>query len=191
MKQRSHDIVIKIHLENKDGLHSKELLQVLDTLETSLYASDRQDIERASEELKIPAVIRDASLERLRKYRNDRLLLTGANNGSIELFGVVAGVSYFVLDKVIGEAFKQGVKETEFYRDLKEFFRQTIDDKALYIGENLRRVFANKKKQAIVKTIQANDTEPNHIIVDIHGRLIKKEDRVLSLGEELDKRDRN
>ena len=186
MSSNPYDIVIQIHIQDSNGIHSKELLQTLDTLETALFASDRLDIERASEKLEIPSVIRDACLERLRKYRNDRLLLTGAKNGSIELFGVVAGVSYFVLQKTIGETFKEGFKETNVHDNLKEFFRKAIDDKALYISESLRRVFANKKKQANIKMIPSDNANSNRIIIDIHGKPIKREERVHSLGEELD-----
>ena len=186
MSTNPYDIVIQIHLKDSKGLHSKQLLQAPDTLETSLYASDRQDVERASEKLKIPPIARDACLERLRKYRNDRLLLTGASNGSVELFGVVAGVSYFVLQKTIGETFKEGYKETEVHNNLKDFFRRVVDEKALFISENLRRVFANRKKQAIIKMIPSEKKEPNRIIIDIHGKPIKGEDIVHSLGEELD-----
>ena len=165
MSTNPYDIVIQIHLKDSKGLHSKQLLQAPDTLETSLYASDRQDVERASEKLKIPPIARDACLERLRKYRNDRLLLTGASNGSVELFGVVAGVSYFVLQKTIGETFKEGYKETEVHNNLKDFFRRVVDEKALFISENLRRVFANRKKQAIIKMIPSEKKEPNRIII--------------------------
>ncbi len=186
MSANSHDIFIQIHLNDNAGIRSKELLQALDTLETALYASDRQDIERVSEKLGISSIIRDACLERLRKYRNDRLLLTGANNGSIELFGMVAGVSYFLLQKTIGESFKEGFKETALHENLKDFFRRVIDDKALFISESLRRVFANKKKQANIKMAPSDKENPNRIIIDIHGEPTKGKARIRSLGEELD-----
>ncbi len=189
MNNNPHDIYISVHLSDSDGLYSKELLQALDTLETSLYASDRRDIERAAEELNIPPVIRDACLERLRKYRNDRLLLTGARTGSIELFGVVAGVSYFVLQKTIGETFKEGFKETEIHSNLKEFFRRIIDEKALFISESLRRTFANRKKHANIKMVPSEQEEPNKIIIDVHGKPIAAKERVQSLGKELDGRE--
>jgi len=181
------DIEIHVHLHEDGNINSKALLQALDTLETSLYASDRQDIEFASIELDVPAVVRDACLERLRRYRHDRLILTGDRHGSIEIIGVVAGISYFVLNKTIVESFKKGYEDTELHNNMRQFFKKSIDDKALFISENLRRVFANRKKDVNIKALSSSENKSDRIIIDISSEpKSKKKMQIRSLGEELD-----
>ncbi len=71
---------------------AKNLLQSLDSIEESLYESDRKDIELLHEAGLITRLVADAALERLRRYRHNRFLLRNAENGSIILDGVVAAV---------------------------------------------------------------------------------------------------
>ncbi len=58
MGNKRYDIRLELHLQGVNGrINPKYLLQVLENLETSLYASDRQDIELAAKELDISNVV--------------------------------------------------------------------------------------------------------------------------------------
>jgi hypothetical protein len=180
------DIVIKIHLSGTKHHASKTLIKCVDTIETALYASDRKDIEQATTDLHTSRLIRDASLERLRQYRNNRLLFFDAKSGSIELFAIVAGVSYFVLKQTIGESVKEGFKESEVGDKLKELIKKQINSKALFITESLRRVFETRKETVDIKLLPPSSYEPNQIIIDISEQTEPKY-LIGSISEELDK----
>jgi hypothetical protein len=182
------DIVIELRFMRERPLDAKILSQALDTLEVALYASDRRDIERITLELDLPTLAKDASLERLREHRNRRLLLTEARTGSLILEGVVAGVALFVLKNTLGEAFKDGFRETDSFNRIKDFFRREIDNKALFIAEHIRRAFASRRGSVTVQALPPGSDQPNRIVVELTpGRLLHGSQEVRSLGEELDR----
>lgn len=187
MKTNQFDIVIELRLRDNDYVRSKFLLQAFDDLETALYASDRKDVEQAASSLDITNVVKDASLERLRQHKNNRLLLTEAKTGSIEIFALVAGVSYYILDKTLGETLKDSYVNSYLHKELKEFFRRKIDEKALSIVENIRRAFASKKKEVSVRLLPPAPGQPNTIVIELTpDEKTKVLDRIKSLGDELD-----
>lgn len=111
-------------------------------------------------------VVRDAALERLRHYRQRRVLLRGARSGSFEVAALVAAVSYFVLERTIGEAVADGFKETRVYSELKEFFRGLVDEKHVFIADAIRRSFTSKKRDVRVTAASPPD-QPHRIVVEI------------------------
>ncbi|PZD70243.1 hypothetical protein C1752_15935 [Acaryochloris thomasi RCC1774] len=184
------DIQIQLHFEGKDGLtYSKEVIRLLDVIETATYGSDREDVIRASNVLDINPVIRDACLERLRHYRHKRFLLEEARPGSLALVGLVAGVGLYVFKKTIMESFTEGFKDSRTNKLLKETFRDLVDEKCLKIAENIR-------KQLIIRQISAeltslppsNDNSPQIIIVNITPPPTKstKWEEIINLGNMLE-----
>lgn len=163
------DIRVELHFQGRDGLIDSEVVsKLLDVIETAVYDSDRSDIMEAARHLDIRLVERDASLERLRRYRQRRLLLEEARPGSLALIGLIAAVSYFVLEKTLGESFTEGYKDSESHRRLKIFFCDLIDRKVLFIAESIRRVIASRKVQAQVRVLPpADESSPHLIFIDV------------------------
>ena len=188
MSNSRFDIIIEIRLHGGDHVRSKLLLQAFDSLETALYASDRKDIELAASQLEISKVVRDASLERLRQYKNNRLLLMEARTGSIEIAALVAGVSFFILNQTLGETIKESYTHSKIHSTLRDFFSKQIDDKALFIAESIRRAFVSKKQDVTVKLQPPTGDKPNRVVVDFADWVKRdRQERIGSLSEELDK----
>lgn len=190
MKIYPSDIVVKIHLHDNESIKSKMLIQSLDTLETSLYASDRMDILLAHKEVNFPKLIRDACLERLRHYKHERLSLHAVKPGSIVLWGLVSFISYVVLNHALGDPLNKGYQETEIHGLLKDFFKQYINRKLLFLSENIKETFINKKQDVDVTSKRSDGEEPNYIIVDRYGKPFPKKtdkNKIGSIGKELDK----
>ena len=184
MQPTKHDIAIRLRLGGEDTIHPKDLVSALDTLEVALYESDRRDIERAALKFSIPPVIIDACLERLRGFRNDRIVLATAEPGSIVIGGLVAGVAYYVLQKTLGEIPFEAFKSTQFRRSLVEYFSQLIDDKAIYITERLRAATRAKKHRIDVRLQLHEGETPATILVNSDGRPMKRHS-VPSMGQQL------
>jgi len=187
LKADQNDILIHLRLVGQTDFDAKFVLEALDTIEMALYASDRNDIELAATVMPMPGYVKDASLERIRHHRHHRLLLREAQSGSIELIGVVAAVSYFVLQRTLGEALKDGFKETSVYDQLRRFFQEVIDDKTAFISDTLTRAFSSRKKQVRVRTRLQGPAEPNRIIIEVAERPETRRLLPASLGEELRK----
>ena len=184
-----HDIVLRFHLHgDSSGVRGKSVIRLLDLAESALYDSDRADLQHIASALGISSVVRDATMERLRHYRHERIILTDAHPGSIELIGLVAAVSLYLLEKTVGEAFGDSVKESMQFGRLKEFFRQTIDDKALRLVEALRRLIAASKLDATVRHVRESPHAPNVILVDFHSG--QRTEPLPTLGDILDSGDK-
>lgn len=69
------------------------------------------------------------------------------------MVAVVTAVAIYVLEKAVGKACKDAFKDTVVYKQLREFFRQQIDAKALAIAEGVRRLFASKNRKVSVKSL--------------------------------------
>jgi len=148
MEYNKNDIVIRLKIEgNKGGTDTKHILQAFESLEIALYESDRQDIEDLFSQRLISRIVADASLERLRRYRHNRLLLRNAENGSIILEGVVAATTLFILENTLGEAVKDAIKESEPYQKIKEWFKERINSKASFISNALQKELYAKKRR--------------------------------------------
>lgn len=180
------DIIIDLHLPSDGAIDARGLLQIFDSMEAALYSSDRIDIEQAALKLNLSQVIRDAALERLRHHRHQRVLLLSAQSGSIEIIAAVAGVAYFVLEKTIGQALSDGFKNSNSYKILQDFIRDQVDQKALYIAESLRRIFAGKKRNVSVRTLPRSRESPNRIVIEIEPPP-QNQPRLGTIGEQIDK----
>lgn len=187
MDGRGSDIVIELHLSHAGALDAKAIVEALGDLEAALYSSDRRDIEMVTAELELSRLVRDASLERLRRYRNQRIKIVDAHSGSLVIVGTVAGVSFWVLEKTLGEAFTEAFRESHAFSNLKEVFREHIDRKYLFLVESCRRVFGRRKRRASVVAPPTNPAEPYRIRIDIEaGPAEGKAEGVRTLGELLD-----
>ena len=180
-----HDIVLRFHLHgDSSGVRGKSVIRILDLVESALYDSDRADIQHLARDFNISPVVADATMERLRHYRHERIILVDANPGSIELVGLVAAVALYLLQKTLGEAFSASIKESAEFGRLKEFFRRSIDNKALRLVEAMRRLIAASKLDATVHHLKESPDAPNVIIVDF--RTGRRAESLPTLGNVLD-----
>ena len=131
------EIVLRVIFPTPTGLTPKNLHNIFEEIERNLLHSDEDDVHLAAAEFNLSPLIRDAALWRLRQLRNERLLIHAAQSGSVEIFAAVAATSYFVLERTIGESFKQGYTSSEMHRRLSDFIRMQLDSKFLNICERL------------------------------------------------------
>ncbi|MCB9764213.1 MAG: hypothetical protein H6739_30860 [Alphaproteobacteria bacterium] len=166
MRYSNLDIFVSVHIgHERSSIDPKMILHVFGDLERALYESDRRDVERFAEGFLRSDVVKDASLERLRRYRNRRLKIVDAKPGSLWITGSVLAVSYFVLEKTIGQSFVEGWQDTNAHRHLREFFASQIDIKYKKLAQLIESAFKDKNnriggRQAKV-SVQLTDSAPS------------------------------
>lgn len=164
------DIRIRLRIKNSQNYISpRDLIFGLDIIEQSLYNSDLRDISVFRHKYHIPNLYADAAESRLRKFKQKRIALREANTGSIELVCVVLPTALWVLNSTLGEAFKDGFKETQLYNLIKEYSQNEIDEKCNHIVNYLREALQNKKNienEIVINKDSKNDKLEIEITID-------------------------
>jgi hypothetical protein len=157
------DIIVRLTLDQEDGIDSRVLANAVSAIEDAARDVAREEIEafRTSElaqgrqsELGRIEVAVDAALERVRRFDGSCVRFVQAREGSLVLTGVLALLGYWMLDKTLGESFAEGWKNSQVHRHLSDSFRELIDGTAgrlMYYGE---KRFARKKIAAEVRRLR-------------------------------------
>lgn len=127
---------------------------VFGELEQIAYQLDRDLVFLLSRQLHVRDLERDAALERLRRYRNRRVLISEIRPGSWEIFVFFAAAAGVVLGKTVGEAINDGFRETKFRQELKDFARVSGDWLLLKLTDKLR-----SSKEFFKARIERKETE--------------------------------
>lgn len=184
MEYQEDDIIIRLKMEgDQHGTDAKDIIQAFGSLETALYESDRKDIEDLLFEGIISKIIAHAVLERLRQYRNNRLQLRSAENGSIILEGVIAAVPLYLLKlaiEEIEEIAKEEVRNTQTYKKVKIWFKQQIRGKASFISNAIQDELASKNRRFDIER-----TNEGRKIELTFKESREKRVKIPSIGEEL------
>ena len=74
----------------RGAIEPKALLMALNLMEKAVYDVDRRRIAESARAMpELPTIVVDASLERLRSFKDRRLRLVGARTGSIEIIAEI------------------------------------------------------------------------------------------------------
>ena len=176
-KYNKYDIGVRIKFKG-DIVPSELVEEMVDDIESAIYESEEQDLYelfKNSSNIQIPQVVKDACLYRIEKYRGDSLILESTKKGSFIVEGVVAGLSYWLLENTLGETFKDAWKETELHQQIKKFFlskRQPKDNiKAEKIASKIPRTTRRhgyKENREIQKaTVSTQITYENCTIINV------------------------
>lgn len=178
MEFKKNEIVIRLHFESEDNkLNSKFLIQSLKQLEDALFESNKKDIEDALDfvEIPFPDQIKFASIQELKVNTHQQIYLNHSEKGSVVIYGIVTGVSLFVLEKTIGESFAVAWKESESHKKLIDFFKKRInkiDSLLKMIQEKLKP----ESSEVDVRKSSAKSGKDPFTIIDIS--LIKRKKRL-------------
>lgn len=87
----------------------------------------------------------DRAIARLKTTEPSGLLLQTATTGSIVLTGVVAGLSYWLLDKTIGETTAAAWQESSLHRKLLRVLRGRAADRPREVHDKVGRTLAERR----------------------------------------------
>ena len=132
-------IVITIPAD-ETGIVWKEISDIFGDLESTSYKTDRDIIISYCKRFDVASLHRDAMLERLRGFRNQRVILKEARHGSIEFVVGIAAVAGFVLWQTLGKDAIESYKSTDVRKQINSFFSTSIDWVAIRFTDKLRRV---------------------------------------------------
>jgi hypothetical protein len=133
------DIRIELHFVQATAFPAQLLLGVIEATERAIARVEREEIDEFQKLLPdIPAHIFDAMRYRAEHLTGRALNFQGASSGSIILFGIAAGLSYWLLDKTLGETVSETWRESDMHVRLKQILHARIGTKVKRIAGDIR-----------------------------------------------------
>jgi hypothetical protein len=169
----------------------RDVTSAFDDLEATLYQTDRDLVEKVAESIKIDSLIKDAALERVRRYRGQRIQLKHIGEGSFVFELALSGVAVWVLKETVGECIKKGWKDSSAYSRLSDAVKDSIENLAENIVLTMRNL-GRKISQADTKLLLPPEANEPTILIDQSIPTVQSDKQVPSLAEaiaQLEKRE--
>ena len=188
--EKYRDIRIILRLSGED-IVSRDVTGVFDDLEAGLFKIDRHLIQTVSETIQLDPLVRDAALERVRKYRGRRIKVKHIREGSFIFDLLVAGVGVWILKQTVGESLKKGWNDSSVHKRLAKAVKISVENLAEHIILILRKLGRKISQAEISLKLPPEVDEPTIFITQY--KLSKGEaEKIPSLSkalEQLKKRD--
>jgi hypothetical protein len=149
-------------------------------LETVAYHLDRDLVYRFCKQYDVPDLYRDASLERLRHFRDRRIIVNDVRRGSWEFLLAIAAGAGYVLWSTIGKDAVDGYRASKFSKNFKEFCSDATDVAGLKLLDKIRasKVFEKATIERIRNEITVEIDAPR-----IDGRLPSTNQELIKMIE--------
>jgi hypothetical protein len=172
---QAYRIQIKLAFDIERGMRLPVwlLLSVVRAADNAILASERNDLQLLRHRMpNIPDVAFDAAERRIADFRGAALQLERAQEGSIVLIGVAAGLSVFLLQNTVGETMKEAWLESDTHRRLKAFLLEQRHFKPNDIAKRLvsrlgRASYVGGRVQTSIETAPDGASQIN---VHVSGR---------------------
>jgi hypothetical protein len=135
---------LRIHFTER-GFPCEVLARVTVAVEAAVFQVEREELGMLGETLEDALPMIDAAHYRLERYQGASVVITGANEGSVVVLGVIAGLSYWILDKTFGETLKEAWKGCATHEKLQDVFMRRR-------GERVRRIADRIETDSTLRT---------------------------------------
>jgi hypothetical protein len=150
---------------------TKDVIEVLETLEEILKDFEIAEIGALCSTLDIPPMIRDAVMYRLNENYVDRYYIEAVKPGSLEILPIIAASTFYVLKETLGESIKAGYLNSDIHGKLKEWITQRINQKM----ELLARQLSDHWRLQRLRPIVSLDEQHRSIEVTVPQRLLDEQ----------------
>lgn len=124
------DANIRFIFEETESVPIGILSETLSQVENALFRLERADLDALEKDFpEIPSTLIDAARYRFDYYRGRLLTVQAIDKGSVEVVAAIGALCYWVVEKTIGETFRDAWKESDMHKRLKEFFLQRFKKK--------------------------------------------------------------
>ena len=158
-------IRIEFKFNEKQGLPSYVLTEVISCVEQALYRGQVEALEDLSEIPQLPQVAVDAARQRIQSCQGTSFIIKQAKSGSLILEGTFALLGLWLLDRTLSETLREAYREGTLHQKLKEVLqtslsRERLDGTVAKIKDYLRRPWRHPRRLTLPTTdLPAIDVE--------------------------------
>ncbi|MFQ5622668.1 MAG: hypothetical protein ACE5FS_04655 [Paracoccaceae bacterium] len=185
------NIELVVHLDSAgDGFAWRDLDRIFGEIDSIAYQIDREEVFQFCRRYRVPELLRDASLERLRRFRNQRVIVSDIRSGSIDIIFTLAATAGFVLSATVGKSALDGYRASRFNNDFREFISSFIDLKLIQLRRKLRDSSAFAEAEIEIDERERRLVAEFRRLAGTQQRPPTIEELLKSLEEEKDLKDR-
>jgi hypothetical protein len=134
-----YDILVELRFINAQEFSAQLILGTIEAVERAIAQTEREEIDALAEEFSsLPPAVFDAMRYRARQLPGRSLNLRAATSGSLVLAGAVVALSYWLLDKTVGETVKEAWEHTSLHSKVRDFLLSRTREKADLIASRVR-----------------------------------------------------
>lgn len=152
------DLYVELRFQGAESFPAQLILGAIEATERAIARSETEDIDALQNEFKdLPAPIFDAMRYRIGELTGRALNFNHASSGSLILGGVAAALSFWLLDKTLGETVKQAWESSDLHGDMKGFLETRLRRKAERIARDVRPSRWSKSDAEVETFVEIKD----------------------------------
>lgn len=139
------EIPVSVRICFDGAVLSEDLIQILKAVEKAAFSLELQELRGVRSAFPmLPEVALDAAEFRLLKERGRAMAYSNAKEGSIILIGAIGSLSYFILNKTLGQTISEAWAESDAHKNLKEFLKKRLTLLPKKTAEEISREVSKK-----------------------------------------------
>jgi hypothetical protein len=190
---------MKVILRFEDGARFSHGLvaDLIDDIGRTAFRQEQAQLSRAASEFReVPTVAIDAAFNRMGQFEKSAVKVEAVRPGSLEIVLVMSALAYWLLDKTIGESFKEAWKDTSLRERLKTFLLKGKHDRANEIASSAessvrRQTYRRYDRIEYLRTTVRTEINGEGSVVIVHiiedretSQIISYEDMEMGNGSE-------
>ena len=134
------DIGIELHFKGAPAFPAQLILGAIEAVERAVFREESEEIDAMQKELGdvVPAPVFDAMRYRIGDTMGRAINFDRASSGSLLLGGIAVALSYWLLDKTLGETVKESWLDSNLHQRLKTFLSACLKGKSKRIAKDIR-----------------------------------------------------
>jgi hypothetical protein len=172
---------IRLRFTGADAVPEKVMAAVLDGINENLTKLEIQSIKTIRIEFpEVPLVAVDAALFRADHFKSGSVTrIQAVKPGSVEVVIGVVALSYWLLEKTVGETIKDAWTQSGLHRRLKRFLLLGQEER---LNQAVEDTFAKSKKlsqlreSVRMRTLRKNDSDPDAPMLEVEVEIVQTQE---------------
>lgn len=163
------EIPVSVRICFDGAVLSEELIQILKAVEKAVFSVELQELRGVRSAFPMLSVVAlDAAEFRLSQVRGRAMAYSNAKEGSIVLIGAIGGLSYFILDKTLGQTISEAWAESDANKKLKDFLKKRLSLLAIKTAKEISKEVSKKGLSVSAQHSDAPGNEAVSVTVNLH-----------------------